>query len=243
MPRHRIIQRRRRRRRCCRGRPTCSATYAGSLSLPGDVMGRSRHLVACVPARLHPCGEGATGGGRARAPPVAAAGGLAGLCGRPRLFGACCSAPVFAAETHGYDTIDHFRIDPRLGDQDDFDQLIAEAGRRGLRVVLDGVFNTSAGRSRHSRPHWPAARFTCRPVVPVRPCGRGVRHVRGPSPARRPESRGARGSRLRGAGHDLLAGPGRGGMAARRRVRGTGQLLGQGATGAQGRPPGRVVPW
>ena len=54
--------------------------------------------------------------------------------------------PVFAAESHGYDTINHFRIDPRLGDQDDFDQLIAEAGRRGLRVVLDGVFN-HVGRS------------------------------------------------------------------------------------------------
>jgi hypothetical protein len=79
-------------------------------------------------------------------------------------------------------------------------------------------------------------------VVPVRLRGRRVRHVRGPSPARRPESRGARGSRLRRAGHDLLAGPRRGGMAARRRVRGAGQLLGQGAAGRQGRPPGRVVP-
>jgi cyclomaltodextrinase / maltogenic alpha-amylase / neopullulanase len=54
--------------------------------------------------------------------------------------------PVFAAETHGYDTIDHFQIDARLGDQEDFDDLIAEAGRRGLRVVLDGVFN-HVGRS------------------------------------------------------------------------------------------------
>jgi glycosidase len=54
--------------------------------------------------------------------------------------------PVFAAESHGYDTVDHFRIDPRLGDQEDFDQLIAKAGRRGLRVVLDGVFN-HVGRS------------------------------------------------------------------------------------------------
>jgi glycosidase len=54
--------------------------------------------------------------------------------------------PIFAAETHGYDTIDHFRIDPRLGDQEDFDQLVAEAGRRGLRIVLDGVFN-HVGRS------------------------------------------------------------------------------------------------
>ena len=49
--------------------------------------------------------------------------------------------PVFAAGSHGYDTIDHFEIDPRLGDQEDFDHLIAEAGRRGLPVVLDGVFN------------------------------------------------------------------------------------------------------
>ncbi len=54
--------------------------------------------------------------------------------------------PVFAAETHGYDTVDHFEIDPRLGDQDDFDQLAAEARRRGLRIVLDGVFN-HVGRS------------------------------------------------------------------------------------------------
>jgi cyclomaltodextrinase / maltogenic alpha-amylase / neopullulanase len=49
--------------------------------------------------------------------------------------------PVFAAESHGYDTIDHFRIDPRLGDDGDFDHLIAQARERGVRVVLDGVFN------------------------------------------------------------------------------------------------------
>ncbi|HEY3507199.1 MAG TPA: alpha-amylase family glycosyl hydrolase [Actinocatenispora sp.] len=49
--------------------------------------------------------------------------------------------PVFAAESHGYDTVDHFRIDPRLGDEDDFARLVDEAHRRGLRVVLDGVFN------------------------------------------------------------------------------------------------------
>jgi glycosidase len=49
--------------------------------------------------------------------------------------------PIFASQTHGYDTVDHFLIDPRLGDQSDFDRLIAEAHRRGLRVLLDGVFN------------------------------------------------------------------------------------------------------
>jgi glycosidase len=49
--------------------------------------------------------------------------------------------PVFESATHGYDTLDHFRIDPRLGDEDDFDAVVAEAHRRGLRVQLDGVFN------------------------------------------------------------------------------------------------------
>ncbi|MFI7602554.1 alpha-amylase family protein [Actinoplanes sp. NPDC049681] len=49
--------------------------------------------------------------------------------------------PIFAAETHGYDTVDHFRIDPRLGADSDFDTLIAASHERGLRVVLDGVFN------------------------------------------------------------------------------------------------------
>jgi cyclomaltodextrinase / maltogenic alpha-amylase / neopullulanase len=49
--------------------------------------------------------------------------------------------PIFASRTHGYDTADHYRIDPRLGDDADFDHLVAEAHRRGLRVLLDGVFN------------------------------------------------------------------------------------------------------
>ncbi|MBV9088753.1 MAG: DUF3459 domain-containing protein [Mycobacteriaceae bacterium] len=49
--------------------------------------------------------------------------------------------PIFASRTHGYDTIDHYRIDPRLGDDADLDHVIAEAHRRGLRVLLDGVFN------------------------------------------------------------------------------------------------------
>ncbi len=49
--------------------------------------------------------------------------------------------PIFASRTHGYDTTDHYRIDPRLGDDADFDYLVAEAHRRGLRILLDGVFN------------------------------------------------------------------------------------------------------
>ncbi|GIH94318.1 alpha-amylase family glycosyl hydrolase [Planobispora siamensis] len=49
--------------------------------------------------------------------------------------------PVFASETHGYDTVDHFRIDSRLGDDADFDRFVAAARDRGLHVLLDGVFN------------------------------------------------------------------------------------------------------
>ncbi|MDM7830384.1 alpha-amylase family protein [Cellulomonas edaphi] len=49
--------------------------------------------------------------------------------------------PVFASSTHGYDTVDHLRIDPRLGTLDDLRTLVAEAHARGLRVLLDGVFN------------------------------------------------------------------------------------------------------
>ncbi|MEZ0340898.1 alpha-amylase family protein [Mycobacterium sp. pV006] len=49
--------------------------------------------------------------------------------------------PIFASRTHGYDTTDHRRIDPRLGTEADFDHLVAEARRRGLRILLDGVFN------------------------------------------------------------------------------------------------------
>ena len=49
--------------------------------------------------------------------------------------------PIFASQTHGYDTTDHYRIDPRLGDERDFAALAEAAHARGLRVLLDGVFH------------------------------------------------------------------------------------------------------
>jgi len=49
--------------------------------------------------------------------------------------------PIWASGTHGYDVMDHDAIDPRLGDDHDFDQLIAACHQRGLKVLLDGVFN------------------------------------------------------------------------------------------------------
>nr|WP_294692855.1 alpha-amylase family glycosyl hydrolase [uncultured Friedmanniella sp.] len=53
--------------------------------------------------------------------------------------------PVFTSRTHGYDTVDYHQIDPRLGDDGDFDALVAACRERGIRVLLDGVFN-HAGR-------------------------------------------------------------------------------------------------
>jgi cyclomaltodextrinase / maltogenic alpha-amylase / neopullulanase len=49
--------------------------------------------------------------------------------------------PIFVSSTHGYDTVDPFRIDQRLGDERDFAAFAAACHERDLRVVLDGVFN------------------------------------------------------------------------------------------------------
>ncbi len=49
--------------------------------------------------------------------------------------------PLFASQTHGYDTVDHFRVDPRLGDEADVVELLTQAHARGVRVLFDGVFN------------------------------------------------------------------------------------------------------
>lgn len=49
--------------------------------------------------------------------------------------------PVFQSSSHGYDTIDYYQIDSRLGDSDSFARFAEEMHRRGLRLVLDAVFN------------------------------------------------------------------------------------------------------
>ena len=49
--------------------------------------------------------------------------------------------PVFESSTHGYDTIDWFRVDPRLGTETDLLALIDAAHAKGIRVMLDGVLN------------------------------------------------------------------------------------------------------
>lgn len=50
--------------------------------------------------------------------------------------------PIFQAGTnHKYDTQDYFRIDPAFGDDATFDELVRELHSRGMRLILDGVFN------------------------------------------------------------------------------------------------------
>jgi glycosidase len=50
--------------------------------------------------------------------------------------------PIFlSASNHKYDTIDYLKIDPSFGTKEDFVELVSEAHRRGIRVVLDAVFN------------------------------------------------------------------------------------------------------
>lgn len=42
---------------------------------------------------------------------------------------------------HKYDTTDYTKIDPRFGDEEALIHLVGEAHKRGIRVMLDGVFN------------------------------------------------------------------------------------------------------
>ena len=58
--------------------------------------------------------------------------------------------PIFeAASNHRYDTADYRAIDPLLGDEEAFRTLCREAHKRGMRVMLDGVFNHTGSRSRY----------------------------------------------------------------------------------------------
>ncbi|HNS38455.1 MAG TPA: alpha-amylase family glycosyl hydrolase, partial [Anaerolineaceae bacterium] len=53
--------------------------------------------------------------------------------------------PVFqSASNHRYHTHDYFQVDPLLGGDQALRRLIAEAHRRNIRIVLDGVFNHSS---------------------------------------------------------------------------------------------------
>lgn len=42
---------------------------------------------------------------------------------------------------HGYATTNYYRVDPRFGTNDDYRELIADAHAKGLKVVMDMIFN------------------------------------------------------------------------------------------------------
>jgi len=50
-------------------------------------------------------------------------------------------SPLFESDTHGYNTRDYKKIDVRLGTNEDFKEICAALHDKGVRVVLDGVFN------------------------------------------------------------------------------------------------------
>ena len=50
--------------------------------------------------------------------------------------------PIFKADsTHKYDTIDYFEIDESFGDKKTFKELVEKAHKKGIKIMLDGVFN------------------------------------------------------------------------------------------------------
>ena len=55
-------------------------------------------------------------------------------------IGALYIGPIFESATHGYDTIDYFQPDRRLGTKEDFKKVFQELHDEGIRIVLDGVF-------------------------------------------------------------------------------------------------------
>ncbi len=56
--------------------------------------------------------------------------------------------PIFEAHSnHRYNTADYQKIDPLLGTEEDFARLCQEAARRGMRVLLDGVFSHTGSDS------------------------------------------------------------------------------------------------
>jgi cyclomaltodextrinase len=49
--------------------------------------------------------------------------------------------PLFESTAHGYDSADYYHVDRRLGERATLTAFAREVHRRGMRLVLDGVFN------------------------------------------------------------------------------------------------------
>ncbi len=63
-------------------------------------------------------------------------------------FNGIYMCPIFEACTnHRYDTVDYMEIDSGLGDKEKFKELIEEAHKRGIKIMLDAVFNHMGSNS------------------------------------------------------------------------------------------------
>ncbi len=59
-------------------------------------------------------------------------------------------SPIFeSSSNHRYDTGDYMKIDELFGDEKIFLDLLKEADKKGIRVILDGVFNHTGSDSRY----------------------------------------------------------------------------------------------
>lgn len=59
--------------------------------------------------------------------------------------------PIFKAmSNHKYDTIDYFAVDPAFGTEEQLKELIEKAHRKGMKIMLDAVFNHIGSDS----PQW-----------------------------------------------------------------------------------------
>ena len=102
-------------------------------------------------------------------------GSLAGICSKLDYLASLSVTtlylcPIFeSASNHRYNTADYRAIDPMLGAEEDFRTLCREAEKRGIRVLLDGVFNHN-GRAATSTPtastrSWARRRARTRPTT------------------------------------------------------------------------------
>lgn len=87
-------------------------------------------------------------------PRMVAGGDLAGIQARLDYLqelgvGCIYTTPLFCSPSnHKYDTSDYYQVDPAFGTNRELAELVAEAHRRGLRFMMDAVFN-------HSGLDWP----------------------------------------------------------------------------------------
>ncbi|BCZ45344.1 maltodextrin glucosidase [Clostridium gelidum] len=50
-------------------------------------------------------------------------------------------APIFESSYHGYDTKDYYKVDKRLGSNENFKELCEKLHENNIKIILDGVFN------------------------------------------------------------------------------------------------------